>query len=188
MMQLIVRKKLMNFNYHKKNMNQEGIALVETIAALGLAVVVITALVSLSIFTLRSASRGKLLLQGSKLASEQLELVRAYRNANPWSTFVTAVQSCDGTPYCYMTISGPPYTLAVGSGSEYAYALDSSGQSTEGTPIETAYWFTVSDPINGDAVTVSDNVVEIKVTVQWRLGPELKTTTIYTNVSNWRDQ
>lgn len=60
--------------------NQEGIGLVETIVALGLGVVVLTALVSLSVFTLRTSTRGKLMLEGSKRANEQLELVRAYRD------------------------------------------------------------------------------------------------------------
>lgn len=167
--------------------NQKGIALVETIAALGLAIVVITSLVSLSVFTLRTSTKGKLLLEASKVASDQIELVRAYRDdpARTWADFITAVGSCTEISQCHMLadISGAIPSLSVVS--SIGNINDANGN------LVSTYWFSVTDEIieSGDtsSVDVTDPVIQVKVTVQWRSGSQDQTTTIYTDISNWRN-
>lgn len=173
-----------------KSINEKGLGLLETIAALGLAVVVITSLVSLSVYTLRTSNKGKLLLNASKIANEQVELIRAFRDSISWTEFVEGINGTGGTPdcvngFCHMEIDGS-YGLSVQAGSDYTE--DSLGVSTQGTPLETEYSFSVSDPINGDGVSATDDVVRIEVLVEWRVGSETKSTRIYTDVSSWRTQ
>ena len=165
------------------SLNEKGFGLVETIAALGLAIIVITSLVSLSVFTLRSSTRGKLLLRGSKYANEQLELVRAHRDHMPWEAFVTDIinNGCDGAR-CNMSIDGS-YNLTI-----------SPGQQTEdsGGVNELSYSFTVTDPVieSGDnsSVSVTDPVLRIEIETLWNVGDEVKSAYIYTDMSNWRTQ
>ena len=73
--------------------NNNGIGLIEVIAALGVATVVTTSLVALSVFTLRSSLRSKLLMEGSKYSSQQMELLRAARDKNTWTDFVNTLKS-----------------------------------------------------------------------------------------------
>jgi hypothetical protein len=169
--------------------NQSGIALVETIAALGLAIVVITSLVSLSIFTLRTSTKGKLLLEASKVASDQVEIVRAYRDdpSRTWAAFITDIGSCNSGSPCYMNadIAAVPPALSVNPGK--GDILDSNSN------VVSQYWFEVADVVSepGDnlgVVEVTDPVVQIKVTVSWKSGVQDKTTSIYTDISNWRNE
>ena len=152
---------------------QSGIALVETIVALGIAIVAITALVSLSVSTLRSSLDSKLLLEGSKIANKQVELVRAYRDGTTWDVFVNAIAGCsDG---CHMDSATGNPLLGVGE----------SGAGTE----KVSFQFTATDsdgnPIN---VLVPPDVVRIKVAVTWAIGDETKGAYIYTDLSNWRSE
>lgn len=167
--------------------NEEGLGLIETIAALGLAVVVVTSLVSLSVFTLRTSNRGKLFLRATKLANQEVELVRAFRDAQLWTDFVNAMlgASCQDTnsdAACSMSIDASK-NLTVNSGPT---RLDVGGLN------EITYYFTVSDPISesddvqAGFVDASDPVLRINVTVEWDLGGETQSTNIYTDVSSWR--
>jgi Tfp pilus assembly protein PilV len=143
----------------------KGIALVEVIAALGLAAAVLTAMVSLTLFTVRSSLSSKLLLQGTKVATREAELIRAYRdtNASTWDVFVTAMQGCGGANTCCTAPGG----LTI-----------NPGVCTEGTGVETiTRYFTAS--VNGD-------VVNINITVSWVVGGVTKSTHLYTSLSNWR--
>lgn len=167
---------------YKRIVNQikkeEGLGLVEVIASLGLAVIVITALVSLSIFTLRSSNKGKLLLRGTKIANQEIELVRAMRDSLTWTDFINSVSGCNSSSPCHITIneSGNTYQIVSGAGSE------GSG------PTLLQYQFVTSDPINGDAVDTGDNVVRVDVNVSWDVGGDTQNTHIYTDISNWRNQ
>lgn len=162
----------------KLHQNEKGLGLIETIAALGVAVVVITALVSLSVFTLRSSTKGKLLQRGSKLASNELELVRAYRDRqDSWETFVLAVQGCSQASPCHMEIAGT--SLSVGP-NELVYDKD--------TAVETGVLFYVTDPINVDGVSTADPVLRITVQTRWKISGQDNFSFIYTDISNWRTQ
>ena len=158
--------------YKKKLKYQSGIALVEVIASLGIAVLAITALVSLSISTLRTSLESKLLLEGSKVANKQMELVRAYRDSRSWEEFIIGVEVCDGDPYqsCNLvgsTLSGG--SAASGTGSEVVY-FQFTATDTSGAPI--------SDP--------PPDVVRISVSTKWLIGDKVNGAYVYSDLSNWR--
>ena len=158
----------------KQKFNEKGIGLVETLIALGVALVVITALVSLSVFTLRTSTQSKLLLQSSNLVNEEVELVRAFRDVNSWSTFIAAVQGCD-TGDCYIDLS--PISVV-------------SGQETSGTGTDQVIrYFRVSDPLEpGGDVNGTENLIRVSVTVTWFVGDDQKFAHSYTELSNWRPE
>jgi len=149
--------------------NENGIGLIETIAALGIAIIVITSLVSLSVFTLKASVQSKLLLKSSKLASEEMEYVRAYRDSTTWAVFLSSVGSCVSTA-CHMLP-----TLAVSPGEEVFDA---------GKPMEIKRKFTVSDPIDG-TFSGNETLVRVSITVSWKVGGQTKLVHSYTDLSNW---
>jgi len=161
--------------------NQKGIALVEVIAALGVSAIAITALVSLSISTLRTSLNSKLLLEGTKIANREIELVRAFRDGEDpdeggprsWKKFISDVVGCVESNPCYINDSD----ISVFPGSKYR---------DEDTPEEIKWSFVVSDPINNDPVGETDNIVRVSVSVNWTVGDQIKGAYVYTDLSNWR--
>lgn len=151
------------------NRSEKGIALVEVIAAMAIAIIVITSLVSLSIFSLRTSLRSKLLLEGSKIANREIELVRAHRDNNTWEQFISDVMSCGDS--CSMSLDG--------SGVVYNSTVEGSG--TESL----IRYFIAKNP-NGSLVSIDDDIVRISVSVTWTIGDETKGAYIYTDLSNWR--
>jgi Tfp pilus assembly protein PilV len=145
-----------------KNKKEKGIALVEVIAALGIAVIVITSLVALSLSTMRASLRSKLLLEGSKMANREIELVRAYRDGNTWEDFMKLVNDCNLT-VCSMVVNGSGYnknSTDEGSGTE-----------------KITRSFTAVD--NG-------GIVRVSVSVVWTVGSESHGAYIQTDLTNWR--
>lgn len=171
-MQLATRKKL----------NEEGIGLVEVIFALGISIVIITSLVSLALFTLRSSLNSKLLLQGSKLANQELEYVRVLRDISVesssvgWAGFIDYIRDCSPpNGYCYVAnlgglnpISSSVRTVSIGSTTVTIYFLASE--------------------TDGDVIGGSDypDVVRISVSASWNIGGQTKSVHNYTDLSNWR--
>jgi len=150
--------------------SEKGIALVEVIAAIGVAIVVITSLVSLAITTMRTSLKSKLLLEGSNMASRELELVRAYRDGVPWANFISAMQSCSVS--CHMDGS-----------------TVSSGSSVEGSGTEQVTRSFKATKVDGVTVVGStDNLVRVAVTVGWQVGGTPEYANLYTDYSNWRGQ
>lgn len=163
---------------HKiKTMMSKGIALVEVIAAMGIAVVVITSLVSLSLFTLRSSLASKLQLQGTKMATRESELIRAYRDFSDrtWESFLTDVQSCTGTAIC---------CIALNASSIYKGSATSCQEGT-GTELVTRT-FTVTNLGGGSIDPSTDNVARFKIKASWTVGGQVKSTYLYTDLTNWR--
>ena len=82
---------------HKSITHEKGIGLIETIAAMGVAMIIVTSIVSLSVYTLRASTTSKLMIMGSKYATEELERLRAKRdNTNTWLSFYNSdVPACD---------------------------------------------------------------------------------------------
>lgn len=180
---MILNSERRNMSKYKNFKNSEkGLGLIEVIAALALAVVVITSLVSLSVFTLRSSTRGKLLLQSTKIANTQVELIRAFRDSyTNWGEFIDQIDGGSGTPdcvggTCHIDVSANTLNVSSGSG-------------TTGTGADAiSYSFQLSDPINNDGVVNTDEIVRVDVLVSYTLGSQSKETRITTDISNWRSE
>ncbi len=163
-----------------KHLDAKGIGLIETITALGIAVVVITALVSLAVFTLRSSQTSKYLLEGSKLANEELELVRvAKETSTSWVSFLIDLQACDDSAAdtCYIdTTSDVPIKAGIETlDPNPAVGLRRSFR---------AYDPTAANPAN--SIDTTDQIVRIEVRVMWNVGNDTKGAYSYTDISNWR--
>jgi Tfp pilus assembly protein PilV len=167
----------MTTSYLIKFKDQAGLGLVEVIAALAITMIVVTALVSMSLFTLRASTQSKLLLESTKQANSTMELVRGYRDQSAtWTAFITAIRSCTAFPgaVCTAAISGAAITI--------------NGPAAAGTPSanEVKVYFIARNPTNGNAVAVGDQSVRISVEAHWKVGAADKYTHIYTDLTNWQ--
>lgn len=150
--------------------NQKGIGLVEVIAALGISVVVITSLLSLTLFSLRTSLQSTLLMEATKAANKQMELLRAFRDSRAsWEEFLD-VKVCTTSPEHPCSIS-PSLTRL-----DSAYVVD-----TGGTQI-TVEMFADPDATAGDAL------IHAKVRAHWRIGGQDKYTYVYTDFTNWQNK
>jgi len=161
--------------------NENGVGLVEVIAALGLSIIVLTSLVSLSLFTVRSSLQSKLMLEGTKLANRQLELVRAFRDSSDiWydgssDSFLGDIIPCvPGSP-CHMDAG----TLSVDGSSDVIDA---------GTAEEIEVFFTASDPDDSGNLDIADEEVRISVIVRWNVAGDNKYARLYTDLTNWANK
>jgi hypothetical protein len=165
----------------KKHFNdQKGMGLVEVIAAFTISIVVITSLVSLALTTMRSSLSSKLLLEGTKIATREIERVRALRDSSiNWAQFIDDVDSsdgdgvdctCDSSP-CVKRCSMSLTPLSVSSGST---------NETIDTQVVTRY-FNITKDANDP-----NNIVRVSVFVTWDIGGQTKSTHVYTDLSNWQ--
>lgn len=163
----------------KKANLKKGIGLVEVIASFGITIVVLTSLVSLALYTMRSSLNSKLMLEGTKIANREIELVRAYRDSptRTWSAFLsglsTAQCSCASLPCinrCHMTNTNP-VTVVNGTTTE----------SIDGQTV-TRYFYVTPDTAS------SPNIVRVYVTTSWVVGPRTNSTHIYTDLTNWQSK
>lgn len=170
--------------------DEKGMGLVETIAALGIAIMVITALVSLAIFTLRTSQNSKFLLQGSKLANEGVERVRAYRESMVWGTFVNNLRECDDglTDRCSVIWNGSSYVFSSTSPSNVEVISYDATSTLEDVTRSFRAFDPADDPTGTAANTISgtEDLIRLEVVVSWAIGGQTKTARIYTDMSNWR--
>jgi Tfp pilus assembly protein PilV len=159
-----------------KILNQKGIGLIEVIASFAITMVVITALVALSLYSVRSSLNSKLLLEGTKVATREIERVRGFRDASlSWQEFTTGVSTtvdctCAAAPcnkQCYMA-TGP---LAPVAG-ETVEVIDNQRVTRYFNITQDA-----SDP---------NNIVRVTVYVLWSVGGQGKSTNVYTDLTNWQ--
>ncbi len=139
--------------------------LVEVIAALGISVVVITSLLSLTLFSLRTSLTSSLLMEGTKAANVETELIRAYRDSIDWDTFSGEFLSCtDSSVGCHIDKT----SLKVTTGYE---SFVSSG-----VTVTTGFYVTDSDT----------NIIHVTVKSSWDIGGQTKNTYVYTDFTNWQ--
>lgn len=158
-------------NLVKIKKKSKGIALVEVIAALGIAVVVLTSLVSLSLYTLRSTLDTKLQLQATKVAAREAELVRTFRDtSDDWEGFINNIRVCYGSTTC--CINAVTMVLITGT-------------CTDGvSPENTTRYFTAANS-SGGQLGLTDGIARITITARWTVGGVNKYTHIYTDLTNW---
>ncbi|MFA6981671.1 MAG: hypothetical protein WC243_01440 [Patescibacteria group bacterium] len=157
--------------------DQEGIGLVEVIFSLGIAVVILTSLVALSVFTLRTSTQNKLLIKGSSLATQQLELARAYRDTrDTWFDFVTGMALCDEGVSCYVTNA-----LVLVDNDELEDIPGAEGVTVFFTTADC----TNDDPENDLIVDLSADCVRISVQARWMVGGSPRYVHNYTDLSKW---
>lgn len=154
--------------------NNKGIGLLEVIAALGVATVVITSLVSLSVFTLRSSLKSKLLLEGSKVANREMELVRAARDKDDWRTFLLGTTGA-GAIRGIISCTSP--TNAIVCNMNWSTGAINTGSAV--TPLGVSRGFFIR--------TAPTNPVQVTVVTYWKDGTSTKNNTLRTELSNWRD-
>lgn len=166
---------------NQKLIDQRGLGLVETLIAVSLAIIVVTALVSLAVFALRNSRQSSYTAQATQIAQNQLELLRAYRDNSTvsWATFTnltsgsctTVLPTTCGAPtgQCYYPITATtgnaPTTGAVGSSSPFTWSINISNVSNPATPI---------------------TVVRAGVVVHWSVGGKSQCVYNYTDFTNWR--
>src|SRR3972149_5905088 len=153
-------------------LRENGIGLVETLLALGIATIIVTSMVSLSIFTVRSSLQNKLALEGTQLANQEIEQIRAFRDARAWPDFVAEVDGTNSTN-CFNNDCHMSSGLVV-LGEEVLGA---------GTPQELHKSFRLTDQSSGE-----NSLVRVAVTVNWRLGAETKYSNSYTELADWKVQ
>jgi Tfp pilus assembly protein PilV len=148
--------------------NQKGIGLIEVIAALGISVIAITALVSLALYTMRLSLQSKLELMGAEKATREREMLRAYRDrSTSWASFINGISvahTCNTG--CYMDTSA--LTPVNGTNSE----------TVEGSITLNRGFVATVDA--GDS-----NIVHVTVTVSWNIGGQARSTHLYTYLTNW---
>lgn len=91
--------------------DEKGQSLVETIAALAIALIVILALVRVTITSMRNANFAKNQALATQYAQEAMEKIRAYRDQNDWVTFVA---NCNATLISF--VPPTPFSLSPTSG------------------------------------------------------------------------
>ena len=143
--------------------------LIEIIVALGIATMITTSLVSLSVFTLRSSLKSKLFLEASKIANREMELVRAYRDKNTWGNFIAGLDACKTSalpplPVCNMNTDA----MGVNTGIE--------------PPLST------TEVSRGFYIKQDGDVIQVTVVAQWKEGVDIKNTTLRTDLTNWQNK
>ena len=171
-----------------KGLSKKGISLIEVIVALGITTIVITALLSMTIYSMRASQQTRLMLEATKDSNSMMETIRAFRDTGDvsWSDFITCTTTsatgcsqCQGNNTCTIAVKNDNTGYNV---SAISVPADASISATADPYV----YFSVTDPISNATPTTSSTVVRITVTAKWRVGSSVKQTQIYTDLTNWR--
>lgn len=163
--------------------NQKGLGLIEVIAAFSISIVVITSLLSLAITTMRASLNSKLLLEGTKIATREIERVRALRDSSvSWVQFLDDVDSSDGDG-ANCTCNAAPCAKKCSMSLVPSLSV-STGQTVEVIDNQSiTHYFNITkdqyDP---------DNIARVSVFVDWSIGGIAKSTHVYTDLTNWQPE
>lgn len=141
--------------------SEVGQTLVESLLAIAVAVLVVTALVGVGISSMRTANFGKNQAEAVRLASQQLEVLQSMRDAG-WLAFESSVTSC--------TIGSPCCVVYAGS-----YSVGTTCPATG--DITATFWST------GSVANVS---VDVTSRASFSEGSTNRTVTLNRTFSNWR--
>jgi len=102
---------------------ESGQSLVEVIVAVGLILTAVVALLTLATSSMKSSGFGAAKARATKLANEEMELVRAYRDEFGWSVFssATGVPTClDPAAPCHIEVNPITSVMTMRSGNDVA--------------------------------------------------------------------
>jgi hypothetical protein len=163
-------KKLQNKNLLN---HEEGIGLVEIILAFGVSIIVMVALVSLATFTLRAASTSSRMMQGTRLANQELEILRSVRDSySSWNDFYNVVHACSADTACV---------------SESCYVTLSTSQISNGakTSDDITVCFGSREVAAGTLTDTSR--IDIIAVATWTIGGQRKYVHNYTRLTDWNN-
>jgi len=117
--------------------NPKGYALIEILLAFGISVVVILAMVSLAVVTIKASTTNRAYAEAGKIAQSQAELLKLKRDTSTWSTFWTSTVVPCSTTLCYFH----PTTKTLVTGSSGSVGISPSAVSfsfsTSYNPLDT---------------------------------------------------
>jgi len=159
-------KKITNFKLQISNKKECGQSLVEIIVAVGLIFTAVVALLGLATLSMKGSGFGLRKAQATKLANEEMEFLRAYRDDHGWGTLCSTVEGdCEGSN-CYAT----PGNITVGdvddSNSPFIRYFRARNVNCSGDPNQ-------------------PDVLRLDVYVEWSAHGEDKTVKISSELSNW---
>jgi len=141
-----------------KKLSESGQTLIELVISLGLVTIVVTALIGIGVMALKTAISARNRVVAAKLASEELELVRAYRDANGFTKLHDDFLGLCTAP-CY--VSGG----SIFSGTETVGGIFSR-------------FFTLGDAGAGK--------LEVEATTQWAESGGTKSVSVTSYLADWR--
>lgn len=147
--------------------SNKGQTLVESLLAIAVAVLVVTALVGVGISSMRAASFGKNQAEAVRLASQALEVLQSKRDAD-WGSFYGVATGCTvSSPCCYYY-----------AGSYQLQQPSTTGSNCVSGDVSTSFWFTGTPVVN-----VS---VDVTSAASFSEGSTNRTVTLTRTFSNWR--
>lgn len=150
--------------------NAKGQTLVETVAALAVTVIIITALVGMAVTSLRSSNLSRSKAIATQLLSEEIEKVRIYRDVN---TFSGLMLDLGLTTEVCPSIVGPLY-------------INSSQIVVSGSETVTSNNLTFSRFFSACLTDATYKVIEVRATVSWNDSAGAHPIKATTYFSNWR--
>lgn len=145
--------------------NSRGYALIEILLAFGISTVVMVAMVSLAVVTVRAATTNRAYAEAGKVAQSQAERLKLKRDITPWSTFLPLMRSCSGR-HCYVDSAGAVHT-----------GLDAFA----GTgPATVTYYFTTT------VAAADSKEFTYTVVATWNISTIVKTYKIEGLLSDWK--
>lgn len=164
---------------------QKGYALLEILLALAIAVIIIVAMVSLGVSTVRAVSSNRYYAEAGRIAQRETDRLKLLRDSNIWSgsgSFTEKISNgdCVNTlteiKKCYLTISGSPSVLSVNSGENTINIGNIS------TNLPVTYSFSINELLS------SPNKASYTVRVLWIIGGVSKSYKIEGILTDWREQ
>ena len=183
--------------------DKRGIGLIEVIAALAIAVIVITALVSMAIFTLRSSLESKLLLESTKQANVELELIRALRDSYPYwddpadiEGFWDDISACEFIPPTPLPSDFDPCNVSYISNDDRCF-IDTSTGSLHASPAAYRLYPPGANPLSPDKIEIFfviqsldmlNQSIRASVYACWNVAGNTRSTSVHTDFTNWQNR
>jgi type II secretory pathway pseudopilin PulG len=172
-----------------KRKKERGFGLVEVMLAFGVSVIIITALVSLATFVLKSATTSSRMMQGTRLVNREIETIRAVRDLYKtdenlsWIDFYNAVNSLStpcraisGTSVC------PANSCHVELDNEsMGYILPNSEDFDD---ISVCFGSRIVESSPG---VTDPSKIDIIAIATWTIGEQQKYVHNYTRLADWTD-